>query len=197
MKMRQRSFHSGQLHSWLVVSLSLLLIVGEPAILRAGPCEQGCENTKVAALKACDTAFQTNEKLCVTDTETAQTICIDNKTTAFAKAQVDRDSSFYAAEAGYLVASSACLYMLNPACLVTLTAGYLGTLGAIHLSYASKLAVAEIEGKNCTKSWKTAFDGCRKKADIARDGCVKIAIDANAACHKKCGGNHGGNDGGG
>jgi len=173
------------------MSLSLLLVVGEPAILQAGPCED-CETTKTIELAACDTDQERDEDNCIVDAETQQKIVANNEGAAIAKAQVDRNSNKSIADSTFSFASAACLAAKSPACLGTVTAAYAAALGKIKLDYESALAKAKIQGDAEEKNWEATLEGCRTKKLNNFKRCVQKANNKYADCKKKCGGKDGG-----
>jgi hypothetical protein len=192
MKMRQKLFRSGQFHSWLVVSLSLLFIVGEPAILRAGPCEQNCENTKTKDLAACDTVFNADEAKCILAARTAETICVNNEEQAFKNAEFVRDAAMNIALVTYVIAYGGCFYTLNLPCLYGINVAYAVALAGIPINYAREVKIAQKTAETCSSNWAATLTNCRKAADIDRAKCIKIANDNCARCKNNCGGDNGG-----
>jgi len=173
------------------MSLSLLLVVGESAILQAGPC-QDCETTKTIELGNCDIDWELNDKNCVADAKGGVTKCENVKEGSIAKAKVDRESGTYVAHGTFSVASAACLAAKSPACLGTVTAAYVALLGKIYREYEANVAKAGIDAATCEKNWRVDCGTCRAKADNTLKACQQKADKKYAACKKNCGGNDGG-----
>jgi len=197
MKMCQKSFRSRQLHSWLAVSLSLLFIVGEPAILRAGPCED-CENTKANALAASDTKWEADEAKSVEAVKKDQAICINNRNATNKKALEDFNTNAETANVSAVLGGGVCLLFMNPICIAAAGVSNLGLQYKYYRDYDSSLAKAKIEWDACTQNWKKTLVERQRSADIDSAAREKIANDDFASCNKKnnCGGNNGAGDNG-
>ena len=198
MKMRQNLFRSGQLHSWLVVSLSLLFIVGEPAILRAGPCEDDCENKKAKALAACDITFSGNETKCLIQATGDQRICNVDQQLAIVNAEWLYRTTMETAATGHVVAQIICAWTVNPVCAGVAFATYQAALAGAELTLIYNLNKSSRDADACNKKMLSNLGVCRQKRDTDRDVAVKIAIDDCARCKKNnCGGNNNAGDNGG
>ena len=195
--MRQKSFRSGQLNSWLVVSLSLLLIVGEPAILQAGPCEDDCENKKAKALAACGIAFRGNETKCLIDATTDNKLCGIKLELAIENAERLATNLTMATGVAYYIGFVGCIAFLNPPCYMANFAANSGAVVLTQINLKNNLEAARREVEACDKGTLAKLNACRRKRDTDRNVAVKIANDDCARCKNNCGGNNGGGDNGG
>ena len=195
--MRQRSFWSGQLHSWLVVSLSLLLLVGEPAILRAGPCEDDCENKKAKALAACDITFSGNETKCLIQATGDQRTCNIDQRLAIVNAEWLYRTTMETADMGHLVTQIICGWTLNPLCAEGAYATYQILIAGADLTLIYNLNKSSRDADACNKKMLANLDVCRRKRDTDLAVAQQIANDDYARCRNNCGGNNGAGDNGG